>query len=151
MKLLVQCKIDPTPVPNSWLKELSSLAIRNAKGHGFEKHCELSVLLTDDAEVRVLNRRYRRKDRTTDVLSFPLLEGKKMKNPTEGPVALGDVVISVPQALRQASEQGKEPRQELALLLVHGILHLLGYDHATLDQEKKMFALQGRILQKFEP
>ena len=63
---------------------------------------------------------------------------------------VGDVVISVPQTKRQSSEAGKNFKSELALLLIHGILHLLGYDHITLAQEKRMFGLQNRLLEKFE-
>ena len=64
-------------------------------------------------------------------------------------MALGDVVVSVPQTKRQALEAGKPFKAELALLVVHGVLHLLGYDHVTLTQEKKMFALQDSLLKKF--
>jgi rRNA maturation RNase YbeY len=129
---------------------LSSLTVRSVKGAVFEKKAELSVVLTGDGEVRRLNRFYRKKDRTTDVLSFSLLEGPRFKTGREGTVALGDVVISVPQARRQAVSQKNEFRDELALLLIHGILHLFGYDHETNAGEKKMFGLQERLLRKWK-
>jgi probable rRNA maturation factor len=128
---------------------LSSLTLKKVKGPAYEKRSELSIVLTGDSEVRLLNRQYRKKDKTTDVLSFPLLEGKKLMDGLNGLIPLGDVVISVPQTRRQAIQLGREFRQELALLLVHGILHLLGYDHVTRSQEKKMFNLQDRLLRKF--
>ncbi len=138
-----------SPVTASWVKRLSVLVLRGVKGVGFEKGAELSVVLTGDGEVRKLNRLYRRKDKTTDVLSFPLLEGMRLESGSRTALALGDVVVSLPQTRRQAKERGVDPREELALLLTHGILHLLGYDHATLAQEKRMFALQDRLLRKF--
>ena len=150
MKLLVRYGVRSQPVTTSWLRRLSSHVLRKTKGPSFEKRSELSIVLTGDAEVRCLNRQYRKKDKTTDVLSFPLLEGKKLKLGESETIPLGDVVISVPQARRQAAEQGKEFRRELALLLVHGILHLLGYDHVTWKEEKKMFGLQERLLKKFD-
>jgi probable rRNA maturation factor len=126
-----------------------SLTVKAVKGVGFERKTELSIVLTNDAEVKKLNRIYRGKNKTTDVLSFPLLEGERFPAGLKENVALGDVVVSVPQTKRQALEAGKPFKTELALLVVHGVLHLLGYDHVTLAQEKKMFALQDSLLKKF--
>jgi len=89
---------------------------------------ELSVLFVGDRAMRTLNRRYRGMDKTTDVLSFSLREGKF---PEIQPDNLGDVVISVPVAVRQAREAGHALDRELDRLLVHGILHVLGYDHVS--------------------
>jgi len=97
---------------------------------------ELSVLLCDDVFIRELNRGYRGKDKPTDVLSFPLVDdnavGKRM---------LGDVVISVETAGRQAQKHGKTLLDEATTLLVHGILHLLGYSHENDKDELKMNTL----------
>lgn len=150
MKLLTRYEVKKRPVSPAWINRLSALTLKTVKGPFFEKKAEVSVVLTGDAEVKRLNKAYRHKDRTTDVLSFPLLEGKKLISGTAKAIPLGDVVISVPQTRRQAAEQGKDFAGELALLLVHGILHLLGYDHATKAQEKRMFGLQERILRKFK-
>ncbi|HUO57264.1 MAG TPA: rRNA maturation RNase YbeY [bacterium] len=149
MRLFATLKVKSS-VNQSWLRRLSSHALRKVKGPSFEKRSELSIVLTGDSEVRRLNRLYRRKDKTTDVLSFPLLEGKILKLGGRETIPLGDVVISVPQTRRQATQQGKKFRQELALLLVHGILHLLGYDHVTVAGEKRMFNLQERLLKTFD-
>jgi len=148
MKVLVRCPVKPSPVSAAWLRRLASLTLKTVKGAPFEKRSELSIVLTGDGEVRKLNRLYRKKDKTTDVLSFPLLEGKRLKTGNQGTIPLGDVVISLPQTRRQAARQGREFKRELALLLVHGILHLLGYDHVSRSQEKRMFGLQERLLNK---
>jgi rRNA maturation RNase YbeY len=95
-----------------------------------ESQAELSLELVGDRRMRRLNRRYRKKDRTTDVLAFPMRESH---NPC--PMLLGDVVISVPTAIRQAKESGRSVGDELAALLVHGVLHLCGYDHERSARE----------------
>jgi len=110
---------------------------------------DLSLAFIGDAKMRQLNLQYRKKDKTTDVLSFSLLEGKKLNSGPAVKKVLGDVVISVPQAKRQARVAGKTFKSETAMLLVHGILHLLGYDHRSKHDEKHMFGLQERILRKF--
>jgi len=94
---------------------------------------ELSILLTNDSEIRALNKQYRGKDYATDVLSFSLLEGS---NPViEEPIMLiGDIVISLEKMLQQADEYKVNPYQELLRLLIHGILHLLGYDHENVPE-----------------
>jgi probable rRNA maturation factor len=93
---------------------------------------ELSVLLTSDRAVRALNRRWRGVDRSTDVLSFPLSEPPGM-----GPV-LGDVVLSMDTAARRARAEGRQLAEELERYLVHGLLHLLGYDHDSPREARRM-------------
>jgi probable rRNA maturation factor len=149
MKILIRNSVKPKPVSDSWLKRLTTLTVKKVKGAVFENKAELSMVLTGDAEVKKLNRIYRGKNKTTDVLSFPLLEGKTFPVGQRKTIALGDVVVSVPQTKRQALEAGKPFKAELALLVVHGVLHLLGYDHMRLDEGKKMFALQDSLLKKF--
>ncbi|MDT7043396.1 rRNA maturation RNase YbeY [Candidatus Nitronereus thalassa] len=89
-----------------------------------ETASEVSIDFVGDARMRHLNRAYRRKDRTTDVLAFASREAGGPHSPM-----LGDVVVSVPAAMRQAKELGHALNQELARLLIHGLLHLVGYDH----------------------
>ena len=149
MKILIRSSVKPKPVTDAWLKRLSSLTVKAVKGAGFEHKAELSIVLTGDAEVKKLNRLYRGKNKTTDVLSFPLLEGIVFPGDKKEVVALGDVVVSVPQTKRQAKANEKSFEAELALLVVHGILHLLGYDHVSLKEEKEMFGLQNSLLKKF--
>lgn len=104
---------------------------------------ELSVLLTDDDTVHTLNRTYRGVDQTTDVLSFSQREGE---NPEDWDSLLGDVVISVDQARRQAEDYGHTMEREVGFLTVHGVLHLLGWDHEAADDETRMMAKTEEIL-----
>ena len=98
---------------------------------------EISLLLTDDETIRQLNKEYRNKDKSTDVLSFPM----------EDEIMLGDIAISVDTAKRQAEEAEINLDRETAFLFIHGLLHLLGYDHETSQEdETEMFALQELIL-----
>ena len=105
---------------------------------------ELSIVLCDDAFMRPLNRDYRGKDAATDVLSFAMQEGDGL---LEDDPVLGDLVISVETAARQAEEQGHDLDAELRVLLVHGLLHLLGYDHEVDEAEAaEMRAAEAKLL-----
>ena len=105
---------------------------------------ELSILLTDSIEMQELNRSFRGKDRPTDVLSFAQAEGA----PVPGSTLLGDLVLCLPVAARQAKERGHPTTHELDVLLVHGLLHLLGHDHERVPPRKRaaMFAEQARLV-----
>jgi len=106
---------------------------------------ELSVLLVSDRVMQDLNRRHRGRDRTTDVLSFAQLEGAAP--PPAG--LLGDVVISVDTARRQAAERGESLGREAERLLVHGLLHLLGYDHERSPAEERRMRRRERVLARW--
>ena len=110
---------------------METLAQRILEAAG-EPGAELSVEFVGDGRMRGLNRRYRRRDRSTDVLAFPLREAVGPATPL-----LGDVVISLPTAVRQAAAGGWSVDQEVARLMVHGVLHLVGYDHERSDQEAR--------------
>jgi probable rRNA maturation factor len=97
----------------------------------------LSLLVCDDRVMRRLNRQYRRIDRPTDVLAFAMNEGRPMVSVG---VLLGDIAISWPTTRRQARAHGWTSERELCLLLAHGLLHLLGFDHSTRPQERRMMA-----------
>ena len=101
------------------------------------------VVLTDDEEIRVLNRDYRKHDRATDVLSFHLQELGGEDDPAGDGVNLGDIVISVETARRRAA--GKRLQSELERLAVHGLCHLFGHDHKRPAEAKVMFALERRL------
>jgi probable rRNA maturation factor len=106
---------------------------------------ELGVLVTDDEAVRRLNREYAGEDAATDVLAFSLREGEEFVSP-DGVVRLGEVIISYPTASRQAAAAGRLVDEEIAHLLVHGILHLLGYDHAEAEEERVMRERERELL-----
>jgi len=108
---------------------------------------ELSILLCDDVTIRDLNKRYRRKNKATDVLAFPMREGP---SPASTPGLLGDVVISVPVAVRQAAEHDRPIIQEVTFLLAHGLLHLLGYDHGNRREAQEMEARTEALLAAVE-
>lgn len=106
------------------------------------------IVVTDDEEMRKLNRTYRGLDEPTDVLSFAAQEGREpfqVGDPQAGDY-LGDIVIAFPFARRQAESRGQEVADELRLLIVHGILHLLGYDHAEAEDEARMWERQRQLL-----
>ncbi len=113
---------------------------------GCSQNIELSILLTNDEQIAELNRQYRGIDAPTDVLSFSQLEGEQVADGDADHVVLGDIVISVETAARQASERGCSTEDEIELLMVHGLLHLLGYDHAHAGEAERMFARQEAIL-----
>nr|WP_237700111.1 rRNA maturation RNase YbeY [Alicyclobacillus acidocaldarius] len=108
---------------------------------------EVSVLFVDDDAIHELNRAYRQVDRPTDVLSFPMNEGEALADPDEVEPMLGDIVVSVDRAREQAEAYGHSLEREMAFLLVHGFLHLNGYDHEDEAGEREMFGLQEEILQ----
>jgi probable rRNA maturation factor len=112
---------------------------------GQPEETSVTVVIADDEALRTLNQSYRGLDEPTDVLSFSAREGEFV-GPEDMPVYLGDVVISFPTAVAQAAEAGHSPEAELALLIVHGCLHLLGYDHAEEDEQARMWARQDVIL-----
>jgi len=109
----------------------------------------LSVTFVSDEFIHDMNRDYRGVDRPTDVISFAFLDNEEDKESLlhgTGPVCLGDIYISVDRAKAQAEEYGHPLKRELSFLFVHGLLHLLGYDHMTEEDEKVMFRLQDEIL-----
>jgi len=136
-------------IDKRWLRWL----VKESLGaHGVDTEVELSLLITDDATVRELNKKYRGKDKTTDVLSFALEADKRggaaagFVMPPGEMVHLGEVIVSYPQAAEQAAERKRAVEDELALLVVHGVLHLLGYDHDKPAREREMRSLEQRVL-----
>ena len=103
---------------------------------------EIGVILSDDAQVRVLNAQWRGQDKATNVLSFPLPAGPA----TDGPTPLGDVVVAFETTRREAEAEGKSLADHFTHLVVHGTLHLLGYDHRTDGEANEMEALETLIL-----
>jgi len=125
-----------------WLREVARTALL-AEGVG---DGQVGIVVADDDTLRELNRTYAQEDAPTDVLSFPLQEGEGFPQVPHLPRPLGEVIISFPTAQRQAQEGGRTLHQEVAHLLVHGILHLLGYDHSQPQEERIMRAREEEIL-----
>jgi probable rRNA maturation factor len=107
---------------------------------------DLTIVLSDDTQLRELNRAYLGVDEPTDVLSFPASE----TDPETGARYLGDILISVPRADAQARRAGHPLEAEVQLLVAHGVLHLLGYDHAEPDEKSKMWRAQAEILESID-
>jgi probable rRNA maturation factor len=103
---------------------------------------DLTLVLTGDAQIQALDRDFLGKDAPTDVLSFPACE----TDPETGRRYLGDIIISVPRAEAQSIDAGHPLEAELSLLVIHGVLHLLGYDHAGTEEKALMWAAQSEVL-----
>ena len=112
---------------------------------------ELGLVIGDDAQLHELNRQYRGIDAPTDVLSFAMTEGEGNRPfvlPAGVPLHLGDVIVSYPRAIDQAQAAGHSVEEELDLLVVHGVLHLLGYDHDTDERKQAMWSRQETVTGK---
>jgi probable rRNA maturation factor len=113
---------------------------------------EISLVITGQERIQELNREYRGKDQPTDVLSFSLSEQKKDEpetfiNPPDGLIHLGEVLVSYPQTVLQARERGHSSKKEMAVLIIHGVLHILGYDHEIKSMAPAMEAREKEILE----
>ncbi|WP_163653071.1 rRNA maturation RNase YbeY [Listeria sp. PSOL-1] len=137
---------------NQFVEDLLQFAAEHLK---IEPDTEMSVTFTDNEHIQTINRDYRGKDQPTDVISFAieeLVEGETaihFKEDEGLPRVLGDIIISVEKASEQAEAYGHSAERELGFLAVHGLLHLLGYDHMTAKEEKVMFGLQKEVLDAY--
>ena len=140
MPVLLQNRQRAVAVNCAWLSRTAEAVLSAAHAEA----AELSLVLVSDRRMRALNQRYRKKDRPTDVLAFPLLERGQIylsrRKTNLSPVLLGDVVISMPTAKRQAAALEHSLSEEVARLLVHGVLHLLGYDHERSERDALLMA-----------
>jgi probable rRNA maturation factor len=140
-------------VKRDWLRRVAEKVL-TAENVG--SAAEVSLMITGQARVHELNRRYLGKDRPTDVLAFSMqlapdtAERSPFIAPPDGIKHLGEVIISYPQAVIQAVEHQHPVKKEMALLIIHGILHLLGYDHDVPEAERQMRAREAEILSLIE-
>lgn len=129
---------------------LRNIALSVLSAENTPPEAEMGILITGQEKVRELNREYRDKDRDTDVLSFymtPETEKENFVEPPDKKIHLGEVIISYTQAALQATENGHPVTKEITILLVHGVLHLLGYDHETNEEDaRRMRAKEKKIL-----
>ena len=134
----------------NWVRKIVRQVL---KVEGVPSPYEVSLVFTDSETVQQLNRDYRGVDEPTDVLAFYELPHKgtqfSFAVPPDGVTRLGEVIISYPQAVAQAKEQGHSPERELALLIMHGILHLLGYDHEEPEEERNMRERERELLERY--
>ena len=156
MKLLWQ--ID-TQVEPAWLSLMQTAADCALLTEGVSRPCAVSIRLCGDEEIHEINRDYRGVDRATDVLSFPTVNypsgvtagaadkllRREYDDETDA-CMLGDLILSVPHVLAQAAEYGHSPEREAAYLIVHGLCHLMGYDHIEEDDKRRMRAMEEKIL-----
>lgn len=133
-----------------WLNERYSEIAKAAFSYlDVKENYEIDVSLVDDETIHQINKDYRNVDRVTDVISFAFNDDKNPNdqiNSLEVQKMLGEILICLPQAKRQAAEIGNTLERELSFLFTHGLLHLLGYDHMTPEDEAIMFPLQEKIL-----
>lgn len=135
----VLASVDPVILEAAGLEEAASKALQQFEA----PEGDLSIIITDDDQMHQLNREYLGIDSPTDVLSFPA----GYMDPDSQSAYLGDVLISYPRAVEQASAGGHPVEQELQLLVVHAVLHLLGYDHMEEEEKARMWEAQGQVLQ----
>ena len=153
MTLTVEVQLAPPFIGHVDTKQVQEVVrevlVQERKLEGTTSAAELTVVITDDERVRELNDRYRGVNSPTDVLAFGGAAERFVEAPGAIPY-LGDVVISYPRVRAQAEKQGHSPDRELALLAIHGVLHLLGYNHATPEGEAIMWARQEAILRQVD-
>jgi probable rRNA maturation factor len=135
------------PLGVDWLRGVAEQALIY---EGLSSAAELALVITDQDKIRQLNRDYRGRDEPTDVLAFSATEETSAEfppfvSPPDGVRHLGEVIISYPQAVLQAEEQGHPIEHEIAILVIHGVLHLLGYEHDEPEQERQMRAREAEI------
>ena len=139
-------------VDEDWVRRIAQTVL---KTEGVAPPYEVGLVFTDSETVKQLNRDYRGVDEPTDVLAFYMHPQKEVDDsfalPPDGVTRLGEVIISYPQAAEQAREQGHSTEKELALLIIHGVLHLLGYDHEEPEGENKMRGRERELLEKCLP
>ncbi|WP_096270619.1 rRNA maturation RNase YbeY [Paucisalibacillus globulus] len=139
-------------VPENHFELIEGLLNLTALKENISENTEVSITFVNNNEIQEINRDYRNLDKPTDVISFALEETTEGEVEIVGddiPVILGDIIISVEKAKEQAEEYNHSFERELGFLAVHGLLHLLGYDHMTEQDEKEMFQKQEEILGEF--
>ena len=141
-EVFIENEQDKCTLTEDMEQAVSSVINKVLEQENFPEECEVSVLITDDETIRMLNAEHRGKDKATDVLSFPMLEFDESGHIASGDeklgstLLLGDIVISLERSYAQAEEYGHSPLREIGFLCAHSTLHLLGYDHEE-DEESR--------------
>jgi probable rRNA maturation factor len=143
-------------VASAYAEKIDHATLRRAVQSAFDSSekkpaGELTLVITDDTQVRELNRAYRGIDATTDVLAFgETKEANTFVSPPEEPAYLGDIVVSYPRSVEQATAHGHSVEEELMLLVVHGALHLIGHDHEHRGDKREMWEAQSKALARLD-
>ena len=150
INILVELNLNVS-LKKKWLR---GIVLKTLEIEGTVSSAEIGLVITDSKTIQELNKTYRDNEKPTDVLAFHMIPNTSQEleqpfiDPPDGMHHLGEVVISYTQAVKQAQEQGHSIEQELALLIVHGVLHLLGYDHELPHESQLMRAKENDILKK---
>ena len=130
-------------------KHLNKIAEKTLEVVEFKKPVEISLVITGEKRIRSLNKKYRKVDKITDVLSFEFADGLHSSAETMEPtttIYLGEIFICYSQVVRQAKQKKHSAKKEISVLLIHGILHLLGYDHRGNYEDSEMKVLEEKII-----
>ena len=147
MEIEVRNKCKSNIITTHRLKKITNNVLKLVLEEKGRIGAEVSIVFVDDGEMRNLNRNFRGINKSTDVLAFPMNDGKFANI---NPQLLGDVVISVPMARKQGEANGHSMERELSILLIHGVLHLLGYDHQSAREEATMQELESEYIMMVE-
>lgn len=147
MEILIENQQKIIKINQRKIREVAKKVLQHLKA---DDKTEVSILFTDDKFISSLNNKYRGIDKPTDVLSFSLLEGADKSPEVESEKLLGDIIISIETAQRQADTLNHSIEKELTVLLIHGLLHLTGYDHEKDQDYKIMREKENEILKTFD-
>ncbi|MGN0941390.1 MAG: rRNA maturation RNase YbeY [Selenomonadaceae bacterium] len=147
MNVIMRTYPDALDFPKEIGQAVKAAAMKVGELYGLD-NAEVSVTLTDNEHIHTINKKYRNIDRPTDVISFALNESDEPKIEDEQVNVLGDVIISVERAREQATEYGHSLKREVSFLMVHGMLHLLGYDHIEEADRIEMEKEQRYVMEK---
>ena len=145
MTVIITNEQDKIEFPADWEEKINKVAAICLQEEQIPEEAEVDLLFVDNEAIREMNREYRDKDSATDVLSFPMYEADEEID-DEDEILFGDIVISLERAQEQCEEYGHSLEREVMYLLVHGLLHLAGYDHMEEEEKKEMRAREEELL-----
>lgn len=157
MSILIENMQENIEVSSHILRLIEDTVFRSLQLEGFDIPSEINIMIVDNERIREINQEHRNIDKPTDVLSFPIVDmtdgiinsQEGDMDMDQGELVLGDIVISMEMAKKQADEYDHSLEREVAFLISHGVYHLLGYDHDTQEREKKMLDRQYTLLNYF--
>lgn len=145
MTVIITNEQDKIEIPADWEEKINKVVAICLQEEQIPEEAEVDLLFVDNEAIREMNREYRDKDSATDVLSFPMYEADEEID-DEDEILFGDIVISLERAQEQCEEYGHSLEREVMYLLVHGLLHLAGYDHMEEEEKKEMRAREEELL-----